>query len=126
MMRSVVAITKALADDTRLRILCALSKRELCVCQIIELFKLAPSTISKHLFILSSAGLVEGRKDGRWIYYRLASEDAPKEVKEALVWVRTHLRKSPVIRNDAKRLRAVLKMGVEALCKARKPRKKKT
>jgi ArsR family transcriptional regulator, arsenate/arsenite/antimonite-responsive transcriptional repressor len=46
----------------------------LCLSQIIELLGLAPSTVSKHMAILHQAGLAETRKDGRWIYYRLAGE----------------------------------------------------
>ena len=45
---------------------------ELCACQITELFGLAPSTMSKHLSILYQAGLVDSRKEGRWIYFRVA------------------------------------------------------
>ena len=67
-----MAVTKALADENRVRMLLALQKQELCVCQIIELVKLAPSTVSKHMSILRSAHLVDARKDGRWMYYRLA------------------------------------------------------
>ncbi|UCE54987.1 MAG: winged helix-turn-helix transcriptional regulator, partial [Desulfobacterales bacterium] len=84
-------ITKALAEENRLRILLALDGQELCVCQLIELLDLAPSTVSKHMTILRQARLVNGRKDGRWMYYRLADEGATTEVKEALVWVKKSL-----------------------------------
>ncbi len=60
-------ITKALADENRVRMLLALKGGELCVCQITELFGLAMSTVSKHLSILYQAGLTESRKEGRWI-----------------------------------------------------------
>jgi len=61
-------LTKALADESRVRAVLALRQGELCVCQITELFGFAPSTVSKHLSILFQANLVESRKDGRWIY----------------------------------------------------------
>jgi DNA-binding transcriptional ArsR family regulator len=48
-----------------------LTSGELCVCQVTEVLQLAPSTVSKHMSILRQAGLVEARKEGRWIYYRL-------------------------------------------------------
>jgi len=67
-----LTIVKALADENRLRVLCALRDREVCVCEITALLKLAPSTVSKHMAVLRQAHLVEGRKDGRWMYYRLA------------------------------------------------------
>ena len=63
-MREFMAITRALADPNRVRILLALRRGELCVCQITELFGLAPSTVSKHLSILHHAGLIQSRKIG--------------------------------------------------------------
>ena len=84
-------ITKALAEENRLRILMALKGEELCVCQLIELLELAPSTVSKHVSVLRQARLVEGRKDGRWIYYRRAGESAPSEATEAIAWVKASL-----------------------------------
>lgn len=56
-----MAIAKALADENRVRLLLALQKQELCVCQLIELIGLAPSTVSKHMSILRQARLVEAR-----------------------------------------------------------------
>ena len=61
-------ITEALADENRVRILMALDQRELCVCQIIDLLQLSPSTVSKHLSILRNARLINSRKAGRWIF----------------------------------------------------------
>ena len=82
-MREFMNITGALGDETRVRTLLALRKGELCVCQITELFGLAPSTVSKHLSILYQAGLVEARKEGRWMYYRLPGKEAPASVQLA-------------------------------------------
>ena len=61
-MREVLAVTKALADESRVRALIALTSGPLCVCQIAELLQLAPSTVSKHLAILRLGGLVESEK----------------------------------------------------------------
>ena len=63
-MRELMGITKALSDPNRVRILLSLRRGELCVCQITELFGLATSTVSKHLSILSEAGLILSRKTG--------------------------------------------------------------
>jgi DNA-binding transcriptional ArsR family regulator len=109
-------ITKALAEENRLRILLALEREELCVCQLIELLELAPSTVSKHVSVLRQARLVEGRKDGRWIYYRLADEGAPAEVTEAIAWVKASLAGNVRILEDAKRLKVILKIDREVLC----------
>ena len=70
-MKAYLAVTKALSDPNRVRILCALQDGELCVCQLTSLLQLAASTVSKHCSILHQANLVDSRKDGRWVYYRL-------------------------------------------------------
>lgn len=116
-MRDFVNITKALADATRIRVLLALRPGELCACQITELFGLAPSTMSKHLYLLRQAGLVDSRKEGRWIYYRLPGPEAPTSVQQALKWVVASLADAPRIREDAKILKAVLKCDPADLCK---------
>ncbi len=90
-MREFMAITKALSDHNRVRILLALRQHELCVCQITELFGLATSTVSKHLSILQQAGLVVSRKTERWVYYRLAAKGSPVTVSEAIDWVHKSL-----------------------------------
>jgi ArsR family transcriptional regulator, arsenate/arsenite/antimonite-responsive transcriptional repressor len=116
-MRDVLDVMKALADGNRLRILMALRGGELCVCQIVELLQLAPSTTSKHMAILRQARLVESRKDGRWMYYRLAGRDASKAVKDAVAWVKRHLAESPQIVQDEKELAKILRMDPEEICR---------
>ncbi|MEI6712834.1 MAG: metalloregulator ArsR/SmtB family transcription factor [Verrucomicrobiota bacterium] len=110
-------ITKALSDETRIRTLLALKDGELCVCQITELFGLAPSTISKHLSILFHAGLVESRKDGRWIYYQWPKDAMPVVVREALDWIGKSLAANPHVLEDARQLKAILKEDPVDLCK---------
>ncbi len=63
---------KALSDETRLRILHLLSKGELCVCDVMNVLKQPQSKVSRHFAYLRRAGLVSGRKEGLWMYYRLA------------------------------------------------------
>ena len=116
-MRDFLAITKAMSDESRVRALLALAGGELCVCQVIELLGLAPSTVSKHMAVLHQAGLVETRKEGRWIYYRLAEEPALPCAREALDMAMECLAKDARIREDAKRLKCVRKMTREALCR---------
>jgi ArsR family transcriptional regulator len=110
-------ITKALADENRVRALLALEVQELCVCQLIELLELAPSTVSKHMSVLRQARLVDGRKDGRWMYYRIAGAGSPAEVKEAIAWVKKSLSGNRRICKDAKRLNEILKIDREVLCR---------
>ena len=116
-MKTFLNITKALADENRLRMLLALRGGELCVCQITELVGLAMSTVSKHLSVLYQAGLVNGRKQGRWMYYSLPGKGAPAVPREAVAWVRRALADSERIADDARRLKQVLAMDVTELCK---------
>ncbi len=116
-MQSVLPITKALADRQRLRMLLLLRDRELCVCQIIAVLGLAPSTISKHLSILGSAGLVEHRKDGRWAYYRLPDGSADATTRSALRWIDRSMRHDEAAAGDLRKLQNVLKRDPEALCR---------
>jgi DNA-binding transcriptional ArsR family regulator len=114
--RDTLAVAKALADENRLRVLCALGGRELCVCQITELLDLAPSTVSRHMSILRQARLVESRKEGRWVYYHAADEGSPEVARAALLWVRHSLRESPVVRSDTARLEEILQEDPVELC----------
>lgn len=115
-MRHLLSITKALADPSRLRILWALRDGELCVCQIMELLALAPSTVSRHLSVLATGGLVESRKEGRWAYYRLPGRSASSEVRGALRWVESVREQEPAAQEDAARLEEILKLSPEELC----------
>jgi DNA-binding transcriptional ArsR family regulator len=115
MMKEFMSIAKALADENRVRILMFLRKGELCVCQIIEMLQLAPSTVSKHLAILRSAGLIDSRKNGRWIYYSLSREASPS-VLGALRWIRESLSQSKRVMADDHELERVRAACLEELC----------
>src|ERR1017187_568951 len=116
-MRAFMTITKALSDPNRVRILLALRRGELCVCQITELFGLASSTISKHLSVLHHAGLILSRKSERWVYYRLPGKSAPVVVREAFDWAKKSLGKSDEAVADAKRLEKIIKMDLKEICR---------
>ncbi|MCB0324442.1 MAG: winged helix-turn-helix transcriptional regulator [Bdellovibrionales bacterium] len=116
-MRNLLAITKALADESRLRALALLEGRELCLCQVIAVLGLSPSTVSKHMSILQQAGLVESRKEGRWAYFRLADEGASDEAREAVQLVLRGLSREPQGKSDRKVLKSVLKVQPEELCR---------
>ncbi|MAE61653.1 MAG: transcriptional regulator [Planctomycetaceae bacterium] len=103
-MRQYLAITKALSDEARVRALMTLADGELCVCQIIKVVALSPSTVSRHMSILQAAGLIERRKDGRWHYYRLAGRDASPTVRQALRWALKSLQDDQRIANDRRTL----------------------
>lgn len=62
---------RVIADENRLRILSLLTKREMCVCDIIEALDLSQSLISHHLGVLRRAQLVRDRQEGHWVYYSI-------------------------------------------------------
>ena len=116
-MREFMAITRALSDSSRVRILLALRRKELCVCQITELFGFAPSTMSKHLSILHQAGLILSRKTERWVHYRLPDRPVPAVVRAALDWVRQSLAKTDAVRDDGRRLDKILQTDLKIICR---------
>ncbi len=69
-------VFKALADPIRLRILGLLFSREMCVCEVMVGLDLTQPTASHHLRILENVGLVKDRKEGKWVFYRVANPDA--------------------------------------------------
>ncbi len=123
-MRELELALKAAGDPTRTRILKLLEARRLCVCQVQAVLRLAPSTVSKHLAILKLAGLVEDRRDGKWIQYGL-TEQPSHHAKGVLALLRGPLDRDPAIVADRQRLREVVAVPLEQLCSlppARLPR----
>ncbi|MFP4173982.1 MAG: ArsR/SmtB family transcription factor [Candidatus Hydrogenedentota bacterium] len=114
-MQEILAITKALADSNRMRALMALRQGELCLCHLIHLLELAPSTVSKHMSILQQAGLVETRKEGRWIHYRLADAPAGSPIHGVLDWLREALANDAQIQEDGARRETVCCQSREEL-----------
>jgi len=64
---------KALADETRLRILKLLEVREMCVCEVMVALDLTQPTASHHLGLLENSGFVKARKEGKWVFYSIAN-----------------------------------------------------
>lgn len=94
---------RALGDRTRLRILALLAAGEVCVCDIHESLKVAQPKASRHLAYLRRAGLVEARRKGLWVHYRLAP-GADKVVDTILTAVAHGLGHVPVVARDRRRL----------------------
>jgi ArsR family transcriptional regulator len=98
------ALFKALADATRLRILGLLLTGEVCVCDIHESLKVPQPKASRHLAYLRRSGLVETRRDGLWIHYRLARLPNPvlAAIGDAVRHALTHV---DTVHRDGERLR---------------------
>lgn len=93
-----VDVFKALGHPVRLRMIALLAEGELCVCQLAVAVGLAFSTVSTHLSALRRAGVVEERKEGRWVYYALARQNPQIErlVQDVLPGLAVH----PQVRQD--------------------------
>ena len=98
-------IFKALADQTRLRIIGLLLSGEICVCHIHESLGLPQPTVSRHLAYLRNAGLVVSHKDGLWVHYQMAdlSDPVMKTLLDAVAHALGHLDSG---KRDHKRLAA--------------------
>ncbi len=71
-------IFKALVDDNRLEIMELLKDGERCGCELLEALSIGQSTLSHHMRILCDAGLVDSRKEGKWMHYSISAEGAAK------------------------------------------------
>lgn len=120
-MKETLLITKALADENRLRILMMVKNGEACVCQITEVIGNAPSTVSKHLSILKTAGLLDSYKQGRWVYYHRPKQPSIA-VKMALDFVFETLEDSEVIAQDRLVSKVVCEQDPEELTKLQRER----
>lgn len=101
--RSFSRLFKALADETRLRIVALLSHGELCVCHLEEALRLSQPKVSRHLATLRSSGVVEHRRDGTWVYYRLSHQPDADCERQLRGLVRTFAKRG-VVRRDLGRL----------------------
>ncbi|SFR11243.1 ArsR/SmtB family transcription factor [Desulfoscipio geothermicus] len=70
-MKAVLDFLKILADETRLKIIMMLSRRDMCVCEIMDELGMSQPAVSHHLRILKKSGIVRDDKDGRWVFYSL-------------------------------------------------------
>ena len=106
-LEDLTTVYSALADPTRLRILSLLGRDEICVCHIHASLDVPQPTASRHLAYLRKSGLVEARRDGIWMHYRLAPLDNPviAAVVNAALHALTH---TSITVKDEKRLQVTL------------------
>jgi DNA-binding transcriptional ArsR family regulator len=110
-----VDVLKALAHPVRLRLLAMMQAGELCVCQMTAVLDLAASTVSAHLADLKRAGLVEERKEGRWVFHRLSEDPSATSHLEPAWKAIAH---DPQVEADVRVLRELRRVPVEELCRA--------
>ena len=109
-MKELIKTIKALSDEIRLRIINLLSQhQELCVCEMVDALGIPQSTISRHLIVLKNTGLVEDRKQGLWVLYKLSHPKDDNTLIEALI--ENELKKYQVFKEDLEALRKRLESG---------------
>jgi len=101
--RPVSRLFKALGDETRLRIVALLSHGELCVCHLHEALGISQPNVSRHLAILRAAGIVEDRREGKWIHYRLLRQQDADCERQLRALVKA-FSKRELLRGDVARL----------------------
>ncbi len=115
-MQRQIEVFKALGDETRLRILKLLLKRELCVCELEAALSLTQSKVSRHLTVLRSVGLVEDRREGTWIFYSLFRPENDFEKSIAQI-IKNALSDSELVKQDEDRLKRKLSQTYAYKCK---------
>lgn len=106
-------IFKALSDKSRLRIIKMLQKKPMCVCEITEILQLATSTVSNHLSILTEAGIINGKKDGKWINYEIINSPDDDGLSSVLMYMHLILNDDETVLNDRK---LILKTDRNDIC----------
>ena len=120
-MHVLTSVFKALSDRNRLRIVSALLKKdELCACQLTALIPVTGATASRHMGVLITSGLVESRKDGRWVYYRLRREQ--EDVNGLMAWVEARLKHDPQAERDAAAVDEILARASAFVCSPHRSR----
>ena len=110
----IVAITRALGNQARLRAVAMLREGELCVCQVTEVLKLAPSSVSAHLRQLRQAGVTTERKEGRWVYVALSCDPGIRPWLDSTL---ARLAGDDQIEADAALVEELRRLPVEDLCR---------
>ncbi|HVV88541.1 MAG TPA: metalloregulator ArsR/SmtB family transcription factor [Kofleriaceae bacterium] len=103
-LRSLSRLFRALGDETRLRIVALLAHGELCVCHVEQALGLSQPNASRQLGILKLAGVVDSRRDGTWVYYRIAEQEH-EQVARVLALLTDSLGARRALRTDLVRLR---------------------
>lgn len=101
-------ITKAISDKNRVRIVSALQKSPMCVCQLTSLLGLAPSTTSKHITLLQQAKIIERTRKGKWVFYKIIDENKNPLILNVLSLINKGVEDMEEIREDNKNLQKIL------------------
>jgi len=110
-MRELIEAFKALSDETRLRILNLVSKRECCVCEVMQALDISQTRASRNLGILRDAGFLKMRKDGLWSYYAVNDHWIKESPVDLVNYVKKMLAGNTQAAIDLERLSRAVKVG---------------
>jgi ArsR family transcriptional regulator len=110
-MRDLLKATRALSDETRLRILNLLLERECCVCEVMQALDISQTRASRNLGILYDAGFLKLRKEGLWSLYSINKEDKPTYLPEIIEAIKKGLKGNRVAVQDRARLKNAERVG---------------
>jgi len=102
-MKDATQLLKLFSDETRMRILMLLAHRELCVCQLMGVLGVSQPLISRNLSLLSSAGLLDERREGKLVFYSVKKNTTPM-ARKILELLKTELKGTPRFREDLRSL----------------------
>ena len=104
-MKDMIRLLDALTNPTRLRLVRLLLREELCVCELVDALLVRQYKVSRHLSRLRGVGLVETRRNGRWMYYSIGRRVGLEGFHQDLLKViDVHLGGKPEVRKDDARL----------------------
>lgn len=98
-MKKVLKLFKLLSDEKRLRILMLLIEKELCVCQIMGVMGISQPLVSRNLSLLSNAGLLSERKDGKLAFYAVKSR-LPEATAKIIGLLKEQLKDNEILKKD--------------------------
>ena len=113
-MRKLVKVFGALSDETRIRILKVLLKRDCCVCEVMQALDISQSRASRNLSILENAGFVSSQREGLWIVYSVNNQ-SNDSVPSLLQMLDTCLEGEEIIKLDKERLGRAARVGCKGL-----------
>ena len=113
-MEDFIKASRALADETRLRILNLLILRECCVCEVVQALSISQTRTSRNLGILHDAGFLNVRKDGLWSVYSI-KRGGSRHFDDLLAAVVRALEDNPVAAGDRERLRKARRLGPDCI-----------
>ncbi len=115
-LRDRVKIFKALADETRLRMITLLSQRECCVCEVMQVLDISQTRASRNLSQLYNAGFLILRKEGLWSLYSVDRQKVEPFLSQLLGALVDHLENDPQVKTDVRNLEKAERVGPNSCC----------